>query len=306
MAALLLFVGAAHCGSVVTGGVAVDASSPSDAAAVDTPPIPDGAPVDGTPPPTPSPSCAEVRAQCGGAPAMFVRGHAQNLTGLDGARARFAVRYSQTGSGGTLSALTGVVSAWGHVRDGAFEACVCVPTGANIYPVIVSLVYAPGSASDTSRDVVRAVMSQRYATLGDEDLDFALTASPSPALTEAAVAAMDTREAHYTVATVAAPEGTRVFGGLVADERTVAAEVSNALVAGWRADLHWTMPGRAWPSERVALVVDRDNDRRCGAGDLAAFARANADGAVNVAAWMEGAAIAPVCAALQMETTRAQ
>lgn len=299
LAALLLSVGAAHCGSVVAGAPTLDASTTADAT-----PTADTASVDATPPPTVvSPSCDEVRARCGPAPAMFVRGHATGLTGLDGARARFAVRYHGD-TGGGLNVPHDVVAAWARVQGGAFEACVCVPVGANLYPSIAAVVYAPGSTGETGRDVARAAFSQRYATLGDEDVSVALAATPSRPQAEAAVAAMDPRALMLTVTGISAADGARLYGGVVADERPVAAQVAGGAVMSGRSQMLWIMPGRAYPSERLALVIDRDNDRRCGAGDVAAFVRPDASGTAAVNTWLEGAAATPVCEALQLEAPR--
>lgn len=207
---LVLSLAAAGCGASVT-------------------PAPEGGDAGSLPPDAPSAqaltpapstaSCAEVRAACGAEPQAFVRGHAAGLTGLEGARVRFAMRYLLRDGDG-LNEPRGVVSAASEVRGGAFEACVCMPRGASGYPEIAAVVFAPGSTGETGRDVARAVFSQRYATLGDEDLSVALGQTPTAPQAEAALAGLSDRSRSLRVRGLdRAVEGTRVFAGLVADER---------------------------------------------------------------------------------------
>src|SRR4051812_9977776 len=84
----LLALGTAHCGAAVAPGDS-DAGAPVDSGAI--------AEQDAGPVVAPSPSCEEVRAGCGPSPQQFIRGHADGLTGLDGARVEFAVRYAGVG-----------------------------------------------------------------------------------------------------------------------------------------------------------------------------------------------------------------
>ncbi len=286
-------------GSVGCGGVVVhpDGESRSEA---------DAAVSADAPPPTPvtSPSCSEVRASCGPEPQRFVRGHAEGLTELEGARVQFAVRYLRT-SGVGLNIPHGVVSAWGRVARGAVEACVCLPRGGNEYPQIAAVAFAPGSSGETPRDVLRAMYSQRYATLGDEDLAFGLREVPSAGQVEAALAAMSDRASTVTLRGLdAATVGQRVYGGLVADERRIAAQVAGAAVEGASARFEWIMPGRYWPSEALAVVVDRNANRRCDEGDLGARVRLDGRSEVTVPAWLRGAELASVCAAVGLEVQR--
>ncbi len=252
------------------------------------------------------PSCAEVRATCGAEPQRLVRGHAEGLTGLDGARVRFAMRYIRE-EGNGLNVPHGVVVAGAEVRDGAFEACVCMPMGGNNYPQVVAVVFAPGTTGETSREVARATFSQRYATLGSENLSYALSGVASAPVVEASLAGLVER-AHTVrvrgVETAAAMEG-RVYAGLVADERPVAAQVvTGGAVEGGALGFEWIMPGREWPSERVAMVVDRNGNRRCDEGDVGATVRLDGRREVDGVAWVQGDALAGVCAALRMESER--
>lgn len=296
LALLLLGVGAAHCGGVVVSADGDAGSVQPDAPAPDAPAV---APLDV---PT-SPGCAEVRAACGDAPQQFVRGHAEGLTGLDGARVRFAMRYLlERGNG--LDVPHGVVSAWARVERGAFEACVCMPRGGNEYPEVAAVVFAPGSAGETGRDVARAVFSRRYATLGDEDASHSLRETPSEAQAEAALAAMVERTASVTVRGLDAAEGARVYAGLVADERPVAAQVSGGAVEGGAVQLRWIMPGTEWPSERLALVVDRNGNRRCDDADLGASVRLGGRREVTLGALVQGAALTPICRAVLLDAER--
>jgi hypothetical protein len=284
---------AAGCGASVT-----PAPSPSeeDAGAV-------SADVPSTPVSTAS--CEEVRAACGPAPQQFVRGHARGLTGLDGARARFAMRYVlREGEG--LNVAHGVVVAGAEVRGGAFEACVCMPRGGSGYPQMAAVVFAPGTSGETGREVARAMFSQRYATLGDEDVSFALNEVPSAPETEAALAALVDRTHELRVRGLdGMAEGGRAYAALVADERPVAAQVIGGVVEGGALSLDWIMPGRQWPTERLALVIDRNGNRRCDDGDLGATVRLDGRRELDgVGQWVQGAALAGVCRALSLESGR--
>ncbi len=246
----------------------------------------------------PTASCAEVKTSCGGDPALAVRGHAAGLVGLDGARVEFAVRYL-TVEGKGLDMPHDVAVGRTVVAAGAFETCVCVPHGANMYPQIAAVVYRPGTTGTVSADVARATYSQRYATLGEEDVAYALGSVPGDAQKEAAVAALSPRTANVVVSDLAAVEGHQVLGGLVAAERPVAAQLSFGGVEAGRLSLTWNMPGRAYPTERVAFFVDRNKNGKCDtdgsdAGAFIAFAPTIAGPGVL----LEGAALAPVCAAL--------
>jgi hypothetical protein len=202
----------------------------------------------------------------------------------------------------------GVVVATTEVRDGAFEACVCMPEGANGYPQVAAVVFAPGAAGETGRDVARATFSQRYATLGDEDLSFALTGVAQPAEVEAAVAALvdRTRQLRVTGLPEAEAADGFVHAGLVADERPVAAQVVAGGPDGAATAFDWIMPGPAWPSERVAIVVDRNRNRRCDEGDLGMIAPVGGRSSLDVAgaAWSQGAALTAVCAAVGLGVSR--
>lgn len=181
--ALVLSLACAHCGAVVTSSELTPDAAPVDAAVVDV------AAADAAP----SPSCAAVRASCGALPQQFVRGHAEGLTGLEGARVQFAMLYLRESNMG-IGAPRGVASAWGRVEGGAFEACVCLPRGGNEYPQLAAVVFAPGTVTQTRSDVARAVFSQRYATLGDEDLAWMIQEPPTDAMIDEALAAMIERE----------------------------------------------------------------------------------------------------------------
>jgi hypothetical protein len=285
---------AAGCGAAVSSA---PATAESDAGVTaDAPPAA----------PMTWPGCAEVQATCGDEPQRFVRGHAEGLTGLDGARVRFAMRYLRE-EGNGLNVPHGVVVAGAEVRGGAFEACVCMPRGGNNYPQVAAVVFAPGTTGETSREVVRAMFSQRYATLGDENLSYALTEVASAPVVEAALAGLVDRAHEVRVRGVeaaAATEG-RVYAGLVADERPVAAQVvTGGSVEGGGVAFEWIMPGREWPSERVAMVVDRNGNRRCDDGDVGATVRLDGRREVDGVAWVQGDALAGVCAALRMDEGR--
>jgi hypothetical protein len=284
---LLLAVGTTGCGMVVNG-TAGDAAV-ADAGAVAEASVP-----------TETAACDAVRAGCVTAPQTFVRGHATGLTAPDGALARFAIRYVPT-DGASLSDARGVVVGTARVRGGAFEACVCVPRGANGYPQVAAVVLAPGAAGLRGGDVLRGMVSQRFATLGDEDVSEALRAPPSRAQAEAALAAMDDRALARAVILPGVDDGATVFAGVVSTERPVAAQVAVTMVREGRVALGWNMPGRAWPDERVAVLVDRNGDRRCDAGDSAFWAPLGREGESVTAT---GAAMTAVCAALALDDTR--
>lgn len=294
----LVVVLSAGCGGVVVTGA--DAA-PFDAAPVDA--TPSEVAVDRPVSPPTSPSCEAVRAACGPLPQLFVRGHAEGLVGVDGARARFAIRYNRDGSGGVRP--DGVASAWATVTRGAFEACVCLPRGGNEYPMVAALVYAPGASGESSRDVTRAMASQRFATLGDEELGSALAETPPPTVIEAALAAMEDRSAELTVrGWPASLEGATLHAGLVSDARPVAAQIITQTVSSGSAHLLWFMPGRASPDERVVLLIDRNRDRRCDPDDLAASVRLDGRAELTVPTLVTGPALAPLCAALALDAPR--
>ena len=291
---LALTLLASGCGASVTpapspalgdaGSVAVDVPAPTPAAS--------------------TASCEEVRAACGAAPQQFVRGHAAGLTGLDGARVRFAMRYVRDPGHG-LDVAHGVVVAAAEVRGGAFEACVCMPQGASNYPQMAAVVFTPGSAGETSREVARAMFSQRYATLGDEDVGFALNGVPSAPEVEAAVAALSDRTSELRVRGLdAMAEGGSAFAGLVADERPVAAQVVGGRVEGGALSLDWIMPGRQWPTERLALVIDHNGNHRCDDGDLGATVRLDGRRELDGLTWVQGADLQGVCRSLSLESDR--
>lgn len=284
-----------HCGSTVTGA-APDASAdatPADAAA-------------DVAPPEPTASCEVVAARCNVAPQQLFRASATGLVGLDGASAQVAVRYLLDNSGG-LMAPRGVAAARAVVRGGAFEACACIPRNASGYPEVAAAVFAPGSRGETARDVARGFYSQRFAVVGPEDMTEALREAPTPVVAEAALAALYDRAVTGVLrGLVDASAGATVYAGLVADERPVAAQVVAAMAADGSASLLWSMPGRAWPSERVAFVVDVNGDRRCDEGDVGGRAALDAAGAAMVAAGatVRGAAITPLCEALRVGVPR--
>ncbi len=284
---LPLLVLTAHCG----GSVVTD---PAPSSSTEPPPGQTAQPWVETP------SCAVVAASCGSDPAVVVRGHASGFADLEGARAEFAVRYAPE-NGSVFEDPPNVAVGRTRVKDGAFETCVCVPHGANMYPQIAAVVYLPGTTGITSKDVARATFSQRYATLGDEDVTYACHAAPSVLQKESALAAMVERTASVRLRT--APPGVNVIGGLVADERPVAAQITGGYVEGTDVSLRWTMPGRAWSSERVAFFLDRNANGKCDAEDAGAFApfAATIDAPTS---WLEGAAITPVCDALRAGESR--
>lgn len=95
-----------------------------------------------------------------------------------------------------------------------------------------------------------------------------------------------------------------VFAGVVSSERPVAAQAVMTTVREGRAGLVWNMPGRAWPDERVALLVDRNRDRRCDPGDLALWAPLGREAEPVSATLTAGTAMTSVCAALALDDTR--
>lgn len=291
----VLAVGISGCGMVVNGTVG-DAAVP-DAATGDAVAVAEAAV------PAESAACDAVRAGCGPAPQTFVRGLAAGLAVPDGALARFAIRYVPA-ENASLSDARGVVVGTARVRGGAFEACVCVPRAANGYPQVAAVVLAPGAAGLRGGDVLRGMVSQRFATLGEEDVSEALRAPPSRAQAEAALAAMDDRALTRSVLLPGVDDGATVFGGVVSAERPVAAQVVLATAGAGRAGLVWNMPGRAWSDERVALLVDRNRDRRCDVGDLAFWAPLGREAEPVTATVASGAAMTAVCAALALDDPR--
>jgi hypothetical protein len=286
-ALIVFFLCTASCGGAVA----------PDSPASETPPVTT------TPTEWTETSCAEVKAACTTEPAMFVKGHASGLTGLDGARAEFAVRYLDEEAMG-LDVPHGVVVGRTFVRDGAFETCVCVPHGANMYPEVAAVAFAPGTTSETGHDVARATYSQRYATLGDEDVTYAFGAVPNDATKEAAIAAMIERTASVTLSGLASAEGARLVAGLVSDDRSIAPQLAYAGVEAGSASLHWNMPGRASSSEKIAFFVDRDGNGLCDpAVDTGGF---QPFGAVVEASspLLSGTALASVCEALRPDMPR--
>lgn len=289
-----------HCGSTVTSATP-DASA--DASPADTPS--DAAPAD-VAPPEPTASCEVVAAGCNVAPQQLFRASATGLVGLDGASAQVAVRYLLDNSGG-LMAPRGVAAARAVVRGGGFEACACIPRNASGYPEVAAVVFAPGSRGETARDVARGFYSQRFAVVGPEDMTEALREPPSPVVAEAALAALHDRAVTGVLrGLVDASPGATVYAGLVADERPIASQVVAAMVADGSASFLWSMPGRAWPSERVAFVVDVNGDRRCDEGDVGGRVALDAAGAATVTAGatVRGAAITPLCDALRVGVPR--
>lgn len=292
---LLLTLLVAGCGAAVTSASAV----PVEDAGATAPAAPT--------PTTPAPTCAEVQAACGPEPQRFVRGHAEGLTGLDGARVRFAIRYlTRQHRGQGLNVPHGVVVATGEVRSGGFEACVCIPEGGSWYPEVAAVVFTPGTAGETSREVARAMYSQRYATLGDENVSHSLNEVPSPPEVEAALGALVDRTHEVRLRGLEAAEGGQAYAGLVADERPVAAQVVGGRVADGAVSLGWIMPGRQWPSERLALLIDRNSNRRCDDGDLGTTVRLDGrrDLDIPAGAWARGTALQDICRSLSIEADR--
>jgi hypothetical protein len=291
---LFLALSSANCGGAVSApaGTTTDAGPTADTG---------GPSIDvGTPETwTETASCAEVKATCGSDPAMVVLGHSAGLAGLDGARVEFAVRYLDE-EGGGLDVPHRVALGRTVVHGDAFSTCVCVPHGANMYPEVAAVVYLPGTTTSTSKDVARASYSQRYATLGDEDVSYALGAVPTALQKEAAVAAMVERTAKITMTNLALVEGRRMIAGLIADDRPFAPQTSSGAVEGGKVDLHWMMPGRASASERVAFFVDQNENGLCDVDGSDRGALLPSSTAIAFSgAWLTGSALAPVCDALQ-------
>lgn len=214
-------------------------------------------------------SCAAVRARCGPAPMRFVRGSASGLAGLDGARARFAVRYlAETGTG--IDGPRRVVVGGATVVNGSFEACVCLPLGGNNYPQLGAVVFAPGTRGERAEDARRAHFSQRFATLGDDDFtaEFSMSATPEPAVVARALASLVERTVRVELRAIEPMfQGRTLFGALVADGRPIPTDRALGMIANGDATLEWVMPGRASTNERAVLVVDANGDRRCSDGD---------------------------------------
>lgn len=245
-------------------------------------------------------ACSAIAAACTTDPAVLVHGVASGLPAeLEGARVEFAIRYlNEEGMG--LAVPHGVTIGRTHVEGGAFDTCVCVPRGANMYPEVAAVVYTPGSKSETVNDVARATYSQRYATLGREDVGYALKAVPSQLQKTAAVAAMVERTAKVALKNLGTVSGT-VVAGLIADERPLAAQLVARGIEAGATELTWTMPGRAYSSERVAFFVDRNWNGRCDAADVGGFAPTSGEFAGS---WLSGPSLTPVCDALQPGASR--
>jgi hypothetical protein len=288
---LSLFV--VHCGATVTT-VSPDAST-------DAPPA-DAAPL---PLPEPTAPCDLVAAQCNVAPQQLFRATATGLTGLDGASAQVAVRYVRN-EGAGLTEPRGVVVGRTVVRGGSFEACACIPRNADGYPEVAAVVFAPGSRRETARDVARGFYSQRFAVVGPEDMTESLREAPTPVAAEAALAALDERSTTGVLRGLTVRADATVYAGLVADERPIAAQAVMGTVADGSATFLWSMPGRAWPSERVVFVVDENGDWRCDASDSGGTVRRDAAGVATVAAGaiVRGAAVLPLCDALRVGVPR--
>ena len=285
-----LALASAHCGGTVAApapGASSDSGAVTPEAWVETA------------------SCADIEASCVGGEAKSVRGHAAGLVGLDDARVEFAVRYlTDTGSG--LDVPHGVALGRTRVHDGGFATCVCVPHGASMYPEVAAVVYAIGSTDTSSKDVVRASYSQRYATLGDEDVADVLGVVPSALAKEAAVAAMIERSAAVTLTNIGKADGKPVVAGLVADDRPVAPQLSSGGVEAGKVALHWNLPGKASSSERLAFFVDQNGNGLCDVdgGDTGGFAPATSTSDFSAGTWLSGGALAPVCDALQSGAPR--
>jgi hypothetical protein len=286
-ALIVFFLCTASCGGAVA----------PDSPAASTPPVTT------TPTEWKETSCSEVKAACTTDPAVFVLGHASGLAGLEGARAEVAIRYvAEEGAG--LDVSHGVVVGRTYVHDGAFETCVCVPHGANMYPEVAAVVFQPGTSSETGRDVARAMYSQRYATLGEEDVSYALGAVPNDAQKEAAVAAMIERSASVTLQGLAGAEGARIVAGLVADDRSIAPQLAGGAVEGGNAVVRWTMPGKSSPSEKVAFFVDKNGNGRCDTDFDAGAIKPYGEVVDASSALLVGADLAVVCDALRTDAPR--
>lgn len=247
-------------------------------------------------------SCAAVRARCGAEPMRFVRGFASGLTGLDGARARFAIRYL-TESGVGIDWPRRVALGGATVTNGSFEACVCLPLGGNNYPQLAAVVFAPGTRGERAEDVRRAHFSQRFATLGEDDFtaEFSMNPEPPPSVVAPALAALVERTVRAELHAIDPMfQGRTLFGVLVADDRSIPTDRAQGMIVNGDATLEWVMPGRASPSERAVLVVDANGDRRCGDGDRTtrvALAGDNASTSLLTAQWDASAdAVRAACA----------
>jgi hypothetical protein len=215
-------------------------------------------------------SCEAVRARCGAAPMRLVRATAQGLTGLDGARVRFAVRYiTETGVG--LEGPRGVALGGGTVAGGAVEACLCVPAGANNYPQVSAVIFAPGARTERPEDVRRAHFSQRFATTDEENFTHELSMPPTGSQVSAALASLVERTLRLELRGVDRRfDGRALFGAVIADERPLPSDRAQGTVADGAVALQWAMPGAPSASERLLLVIDANGDRRCGEGDQSA------------------------------------
>jgi hypothetical protein len=251
-------------------------------------------------------SCAQVRASCTGAEAMVVRGHAENLRGLDGAHVRFAIRYL-TSRGEGLDVPHGVAAGASVVREGAFESCVCVPQGANSYPQVAAVIFAPNSTEESPATVERAVFSQRYATLGDENVGYILNGQPTLVAKVAALAALEDRVATLSLTdSRTLTQGDTVIAGLVSTERPIAAQTTSGVAVGNDLQFRWIMPGRLLSNERVAWVIDRNHNNHCDAADVGGFGTASAAQTLsaNSLTPLTGAALIAVCDALMVGVSR--
>lgn len=237
---------------------------------------------------------------------MFVRGHAENLNGVDGAHVRFAVRYLLA-EGDGLDVPHGVVSAASVVRNGSFEACVCVPNNAENYPQLAAVIFRPNSTTETPETVARAMYSGRYATGGDENVSHGLNALASAPMITAALAALEDRVATLTMLdglTLSAAD--TITAGIVSTERPLAASTTRGTLEGNNIQFRWIMPGRVLPNERVVFVIDRNHNNRCDGADSGGFATMGANATLNAGSLtlLTGAALTPVCDALLVGTPR--
>ena len=305
---MLAFV-SAHCGEVVRptdagpdSSIGADVIANADTAVADSAVTVDVMALDSGP----TLNCAQVQSTCTTAPQQFVRGHAEGLVGVDGARVQFAVRFVLV-EGMGLTGARGVVTARAIIQGGSFEACLCVPRGANNYPEIAAVVFAPGSTGELGRDAVRGTFSQRFATLGDEDFSMSLVEPLTPVQAETAVAGMVDRYTQIRVLRLdASVEGLPAYMGLIADERPFTAMVGHGAVEAGELRSEWGLPGREWPSERLVIVLDRNANHMCDAADLGASVPVERRSEIMGigGAWLEGAAIAPLCNALSLDQPR--
>ncbi|APR87954.1 hypothetical protein A7982_13303 [Minicystis rosea] len=243
--------------------------------------------------PATSPVCVAAHAACTLPDPFMVRFQADGLSGLDGARVR--VGLSQPHRPDPPATATA------RVEDEHFEACLCVPRPWQGYPVLSAVVYAKGSTGETGADVARAVSRYTYVTAGDEDMSLGLRDKPTRVQVEAALGALDPRMAEVVVRGVdPALDGHIAFAGIVAAERPVAAQVKPNRIEHRDVRFAWKMPGRAWPSEQLAVVLDHNDDQRCDPGDFGALITLENRTEVPAASitWLTGKAIEPVCRAL--------